>query len=72
MRELTARPGLLAAVGVSAAVAGGIVAALRGPESRANLVWTLNSWRRPADRNSFWQQKAGKRVDPLDRIKRGI
>ena len=72
MRDCRSRPEWLAAAALGVAALGSVAAMLSKPDSRANLAWTLASWRRPADRNASWQQKAGKRVAPLDRIKRGI
>ena len=71
MRKLSARPGQLAAIGLGITAASGLVAALCTAETRANLTWALGSWRRPADRNASWEQQAGRRVDLLERIKRG-
>ena len=68
---MSARDGKrLAALATAAVVA--VQAAIRQPEARMNLLWTVRSWIRPADRDTRWQQRSGRRIDPLDRLRRGI
>jgi hypothetical protein len=62
----------LAALATAAAAAVAVRAIIRHPESRMNILWTVRSWIRPADRDSRWQQRSGRRIDPLDRLRRGI
>ncbi|MGI8551938.1 MAG: hypothetical protein ACR2PL_14300 [Dehalococcoidia bacterium] len=64
--------GRLAVLSLGAAAAAGLALLLRDQEARANLAWTLASWKRPAGADAHWQQRAGRRIDPLGRLKRGI
>lgn len=65
-------PQLLIGAGLGLAGAVGVAALSRSREARATLAWILRSWQTPADAPTRWQQRAGRRVDPLDRIRRGI